>query len=151
MKINQIITEGPKNFDDMQMNNDNKQKDINYFYNDHAPNTFGFPKVIDKFKEFNVIEFSKYPIKLLFLVDDQNIPLFYVAIKKYKDGIAIGNVRSVGKVKATEFYKYLITKYKTLYSDSKQTPDGKKIWSNLAKYYPELKITDTGNRLKATD
>jgi hypothetical protein len=67
-----------------------------------------------------------------------------------KDGVAIGNVRSNGTVKATEVYAMLVDKFGKLYSDLKQTPQGAKIWTSLAKFYPNIVIKDTGDRFLAT-
>ena len=87
----------------------------------------------------------------MFLVNANDQAVFYVTVKKMPDGgVAIGNVRSNGTVKATEVYNYLVNKHKKLYSDKHQTPEGRKIWRNLAKYYPNLNIVDTGPRLMAT-
>ena len=46
----------------------------------------------------------------------------HVAYSTMDKGIAVGNVRSNGKVRATEVYAYLVDKFGTLYSDDPQTP-----------------------------
>jgi hypothetical protein len=86
----------------------------------------------------------------MFLVDNKDRAVFYVAFTNMKDGVAIGNVRSNGTVRATEVYAFLVNKFKTLYSDKHQTPQGRKIWTDFAKFFPNIKVTDTGERLKAT-
>jgi cytidylate kinase len=86
----------------------------------------------------------------MFLVDNNDKAVFYVAYSQFEKGVAIGNVRSNGTIKATEVYAMLVDKFGTLYSDLKQTPQGAKIWSSLAKFYPNIVIKDTGDRLIAT-
>jgi dephospho-CoA kinase len=86
----------------------------------------------------------------MFLVNNQDQAVFYVMYSKFDNGVAIGNVRSNGTVKATEVYAYLVDKFGTLYSDDSQTPQGSKIWTSLAKFYPNIDVKDTGGRFVAT-
>ena len=86
----------------------------------------------------------------MFLVNNQDQAVFYVAYSKFKEGIAVGNVRSNGTVRATEVYKMLVDKFGTLYSDAHQTPQGRKIWTDLARFFPDLTVKDAGDRLVAT-
>ena len=44
----------------------------------------------------------------------------------------------------------MVDKFGTLYSDNKQTTQGRKIWADLAKFFPDIEVTDTGDRLQAT-
>lgn len=143
------IEEGPKDFDDMKLDTKGKQDSIDYFYKVHAP-SMGKPVKAGKLGSHDIVTVTKGPTTLMFLVDANDSAVFYVAFDKYQDGVAIGNVRSNGTVKATDVYAYLVKKYGKLYSDAHQTPSGRKIWDNLSKY-TKLKVTDVGDRLVATE
>lgn len=149
-KKGKSIDEGPKDFDNMNLDQKGKQDSIDYFYHTHAP-TFGKPTKAGSFKGHNVVTFKTPDGTLMFLVNRNDQVVFYIGLTKMPDGVAVGNVRSNGTIKATEVYRYLVSKYGKLYSDKHQTPDGRKIWANLAKYNPELKISDIGDRLMATE
>jgi cytidylate kinase len=142
--------EAPQGFASMNLDAQKVQQSIDYFYTDHAPNNIGGRKEEGSFKGFKIVSFTKAPDTLMFLVDNNDKAVFYVAYSKLKDGVAVGNVRSNGTVKATEVYASLVDKFGKLYSDLKQTPQGAKIWNSLAKFYPNLAIKDTGDRLVAT-
>src|SRR6056300_1512344 len=142
--------EAPQGFASMNLDANKVQQSIDYFYTDHAPNNIGGRKEEGSFKGLKIVSFTKAPDTLMFLVDNNDQAVFYVAYSKLKDGVAIGNVRSNGTVKATEVYAMLVDKFGKLYSDLKQTPQGAKIWTSLAKFYPNLAIKDTGDRLVAT-
>ncbi len=144
------LKEAPQDWGDMKLDGDKTQQSIDYFYTDHAPNKFGNQRDAGNFKGFNVVTFTKGADTLMFLVDNKDRAVFYVAFTDMKDGVAIGNVRSNGTVRATEVYAFLVDKFKTLYSDKHQTPQGRKIWTDFAKFFPNIKVTDTGERLKAT-
>ena len=143
------VEEGPKDFGDMKLDAKGKQDSIDYFYKDHAP-SMGKPVKAGKLGSHDIVTVTKGPTTLMFLVDANDSAVFYVAFDKYQDGVAIGNVRSNGTVKATDVYAYLVKKYGKLYSDKHQTPSGRKIWDNLSKY-TKLKVTDVGDRLVATE
>ena len=143
------VEEGPKDFDDMKLDAKGKQDSIDYFYKVHAP-SMGKPVKAGKLGSHDIVTVTKGPTTLMFLVDANDSAVFYVAFDKYQDGVAIGNVRSNGTVKATDVYAYLVKKYGKLYSDAHQTPSGRKIWDNLSKY-TKLKVTDVGDRLVATE
>ena len=143
------LEEGPKDFDDMKLDAKGKQDSIDYFYKDHAP-SMGKPVKAGKLGSHDIVTVTKGPTTLMFLVDANDSAVFYVGFDKYQDGVAIGNVRSNGTVKATDVYAYLVKKYGKLYSDKHQTPSGRKIWDNLSKY-TKLKVTDVGDRLMATE
>jgi hypothetical protein len=142
--------EAPQGFASMNLDANKVQQSIDYFYTDHAPKNIGGRKEEGSFKGLKIVSFTKAPDTLMFLVDNNDQAVFYVAYSQFEKGVAIGNVRSNGAVKATEVYAMLVDKFGTLYSDLKQTPQGAKIWSNLAKFYPNLAIKDTGDRLIAT-
>ena len=143
------IDEGPKDFDDMKLDSKGKQDSIDYFYHEHAPK-FGQPVKAGRLGSYDIVTFLKGNLSLMFLVDNKDQAVFYIAFEKYKDGVAVGNVRSNGTVKATEVYSYLVKKHGKLYSDGHQTPSGRKIWDNLTQY-TNLTVTDVGDRLMATE
>jgi cytidylate kinase len=134
----------------MNLDADKLQQSIDYFYTDHAPKNFGSARNEGNFKGLKVVTFTKGNDTLMFLVNNDDQAVFYVMYSKFDDGVAIGNVRSNGTVKATEVYAYLVDKFGTLYSDDSQTPQGSKIWTSLAKFYPNLDVKDTGGRFVAT-
>ena len=144
------LKEAPQDWGDMKLDGDKTQQSIDYFYTDHAPNKIGNRRDAGNFKGFNVVTFTKGSDTLMFLVDNKDRAVFYVAFTDMQDGVAIGNVRSNGTVRSTEVYAFLVDKFKTLYSDKHQTPQGRKIWTDFAKFFPNIKVTDTGERLKAT-
>jgi hypothetical protein len=144
------ISEGPSDWEPMNLDQAGKQKEIDYFYKEHAPK-YGNPRKVGTLAGHDVVAITKDRFRFIFLVNSKDQAVFYMAIRKMPDGVfAVGNVRSNGTVKATDVYNYLVNKYKKLYSDKHQTPEGRKIWDNLAKYYPNLKIVDTGPRFMAT-
>ena len=149
-RVNENLKEAPKDWGDMKLDGDKVQQSIDYFYTDHAPNNIGGRKEEGYFKGLKVVAFTKGNDTLMFLVNNQDQAVFYVAYNKFEGGVAIGNVRSNGTVKATEVYKMLVDKFGTLYSDAHQTPQGKKIWTDLTRFFPDLTVKDVGDRLVAT-
>jgi len=148
--LDDLMSEAPTARDSMNLDADKLQQSIDYFYTTHAPKNFGAARTEGNFKGLKVVTFTKVNDTLMFLVDNQDQAVFYVMYSKFDNGVAIGNVRSNGTVKATEVYAYLVDKFGTLYSDDSQTPQGRKIWTSLAKFYPNLDVKDTGGRLVAT-
>ena len=144
------VFEGPKNFADMKLDN-NIQQELDYYYTGHAPANIGGRKDVGSLKGLDIVTFNNGTNTLMFLVNKDDTAVFYVAYRPFGKGVVIGNVRSNGTVRATEVYAYLVDNFGTLYSDTKQTPQGRKIWDNLAKFYPNLSVIDVGNRLKATN
>ena len=144
------LEEAPKDWGDMKLDSDKLQQSLDYFYTDHAPNQIGNRREEGNFKGLKIVSFTKGNDTLMFLVNNQDQAVFYVAYSKFKEGIAVGNVRSNGTVRATEVYKMLVDKFGTLYSDAHQTPQGRKIWTDLARFFPDLTVKDAGDRLVAT-
>ncbi len=148
--LDDLMTEAPTARDSMNLDADKLQQSIDYFYTTHAPKNFGAARTEGNFKGLKVVTFTKVNDTLMFLVNNQDQAVFYVMYSKFDNGVAIGNVRSNGTVKATEVYAYLVDKFGTLYSDDSQTPQGSKIWTSLAKFYPNIDVKDTGGRFVAT-
>ena len=84
----------------------------------------------------------------MFLVNNEDRAVFYVAYSTFEDGVAIGNVRSNGTVKA-EVYAMLVDKFGTLYSDVHANTRPPK-YGAVGKVFSNLEIKDTGDRLMAT-
>ena len=128
------------------------QKNVNYFYYDHAPEK-GTRKELGKWftdegKEYDLVMYDRPPSRLYFLVSNDE-PKAYVAISPFADGWAVGNVRKTsGGFKISEFYEYLIQQLGILYSDKAQTSAGRKIWKHIP--HEEVPTKDGGTRLKAT-
>ena len=142
------VKEGPEDFDAMAMTPDKLQQSLNYFYTEHAPG-IGKPKIVGTLRGNNVVVFNHPSVALYFLVDKSNTPNLYLALTRHKDGMAVGNVRSNGSVRATDFYDYILNNVTPkLYSDDHQTPEGRKLWQNFERHY-DVTVTDEGDRLVA--
>jgi|TARA_E500000318_G_scaffold26692_1_gene26723 hypothetical protein len=136
---------------------DEIQKSLDYFYKEHAPSKAKRQDLGDfkghQMALFTGGEFGKD--ELMFVVDKDDRAIAYVATNPHEDAYAIGNVRKVkgGGFYITDLYKWLVDKYGTLYSDSKQTTAGESIWKRLQQD-PEVQIEEpsdeTGNRWRAT-
>ena len=142
-----------EDFPDITNNQTEIQKSLNYFYNEHAPSMAKGKKIGQEFG-YDVIRFDIGAGELFyFLVDSKNIPKAYIALNPLEDGIQVGNVRKTrGGFRITELYKWLIKQHGKLYSDTKQTSAGRKIWANL-KNEENIKVTQTdlpGRPLLAT-
>jgi hypothetical protein len=153
VRIEEIVAsleEGPKDFPDMSLNQDQKKAELDYFYREHVPAKCGNPKSEGTLFNHKLVTFQKGPLIFHFLINQDDEPVFFIALKKYSGGVSVGNVRSLGIVRATDIYGHLIDQYGRLYSDYAQTPQGKKIWQNLAQSHSDIDIEDVGNRLVAT-
>jgi len=144
------MDEGPQDRDSMNLDSSKLQQSLDYFYTDHAPNQIGGRKEEGNFQGLKIVTFTKTPDTLMFLVNNKDQAVFYVGYIKFQDGVAIGNVRSNGTIRATEVYKMLVDKFGTLYSDNSQTPQGRKIWTDFARFFPDIEVKDTGDRFVAT-
>lgn len=149
------LDEGPEAFADIAISPKEIKDSLIYFLVKHAPERTAeageTPKTLGVLDTY--YDVVSYPInggQFLFLLDIGR-PVLYVAIDQYKDGVAIGNVRSTGKYPASKFYYYILKNISdVLYSDSAQTSGGRKVWADLAKHYPDVNVTDVGDRLRAT-
>jgi len=144
-------------FPDITSAQDEIQKSLDYFYQEHAPSK-GQRQDLGDFKGHQMVlftggEFGKD--ELMFVVDKDDRAIAYVATNPHEDAYAVGNVRKTkgGGFYITDLYKWLVDKYGTLYSDSKQTTAGESIWKRLQQD-PEVQIEEpsdeTGNRWLAT-
>ena len=100
-------------------------------------------------KKYEFTENGKDTMYLI-LVDEDDSPVFQTKLAQVDDGLAVVSTTSLGKVRATSVYKWVLdNESEVLYSDEKQTQGGQKLWKNLGATYPDLKITDAGERLRA--
>ena len=85
-----------------------------------------------------------------FLLDGET-PIFYIGTQPHKDGVITGNVRKSGgdDFRATDFYKELIDRHGVIYSDTMQSPGGRKIWKWL-KADDKVNVEEDGDRERAT-
>jgi hypothetical protein len=138
-------------FDNMNLSPEKIQQELDYFYTDHAlkqSKSKGVPA--GTFQDHKVVKFNVSGGVFYFLVKN-NVPDLYLALSKYQDGFAVGNIRSNGAVKATEFYNYILDNVtKKLYSDKSQTSQGRKIWTGLGEFFKDITVTDVSDRLVAT-
>jgi len=118
------------------------QKSLDYFYKEHAPSK-GERSDAGQWEGYNLVRFDIGGGEVFyFLVDNEDVPKAYVALQPLEDGMQVGNVRkTTGGFRVTDLYKWLIDQYGILYSDSKQTTDGQKIWTRL-KDDPELSVEE---------
>lgn len=141
-----------EDFPDITSDQSEIQKSLNYFYKEHAPSMAKGQKIGQEFGH-DIIRFDIGGGELFyFLVDNKDIPKAYVALNPLQDGIQVGNVRKTkGGFRITDLYKWIIDKHNVLYSDTKQTGAGRKIWARLdADSEVEVSQTDLpGKPLKA--
>jgi len=120
-------------FPDIATSQDEIQKSLDYFYREHGPSK-GQRKDIGEWKGYNMVKFDLPNEDILFFaVDNEDRARAYVAVEPFKESYAVGNVRKTkgGGFYTTDFYKWLVEKFGSLYSDSKQTTAGESIWNQL--------------------
>ena len=76
----------------------------------------------------------------IFVVDDKDNPLTYVALEPFREGLAVGNVRhlSGSGYYVTDVYASIARDCGVLYSDTKQTKGGEGIWRAMMKHSDKL-------------
>lgn len=141
-----------EDFPDITDDQSEIQKSLNYFYNEHAPSLAKGKKIGQEFGH-DIVRFDIGGGELFyFLVDSENIPKAYIALNPLEDGIQVGNVRKTrGGFRITDLYKWVIEQHGVLYSDTKQTTAGRKIWSKLGSL-EDVEVVQTdlpGKPLKA--
>ena len=161
--MKQLLTEWRKyikeveRFPDITSAQDEIQKSLDYFYQEHAPSK-GKRQDLGDFKGHQMVlftggEFGKD--ELMFVVDKDDRAIAYVATNPHEDAYAVGNVRKVydDAFSIADLYNFLVDRYGTLYSDSKQTTAGESIWQRLkqdSRVQVEEPSDETGNRWRAT-
>ena len=127
-------------FPDIATSQDEIQKSLDYFYQDHAPSK-GQRKELGEWNEHKMVAFELPEGDILFFaVDEQDRAKAYVSVESFRDSYSVGNVRKTHtepRFSAADMYKWLVEQFGTLYSDSKQTTAGEGIWQRLKQDHPE--------------
>ena len=130
-------------FPDIATSQDEIQQSLDYFYQEHAPKK-GQREDLGNWKGHNMVSFSLPGGDILFFaVDNEDRAKAYVAVEPFKEGYSVGNVRKTkgGDFYTTDLYKWLVDKFGSLYSDSKQTTAGEGIWRRLQQD-PEINVEE---------
>ena len=120
-------------FPDIATSQDDIQKSLDYFYQEHAPSK-GQREDLGEWKGHNMVKFDLSGGDMLFfVVDKTDRAMAYIAVAPFIEGYAVGNVRKTkgSGFYTTDFYKWLVDRFGNLYSDSKQTTAGESIWARL--------------------
>ena len=124
-----------EDFDDFATTQDEIQKSLDYFYQEHAPR-LGEPKELGDWKGHKMVAFELPKGGILFFaVDSSGRAKAYVAVNPFRESYAIGTVRKAHtepRFSAAELYMWLAERFGgSLYSDKAQTTGGKSIWAKL--------------------
>ncbi len=133
-----------EDYPDITNDQEKIQKSLDYFYNEHAP-SMGKGKKIGQEFGYDIVRFDVGGGDIFyFLVDSEGRAKAYVALNPLEDGMQVGNVRKTkGGFRITDLYKWIIDQHGVLYSDTKQTSAGRKIWKRL-KCDADVEVTRTG-------
>ena len=136
---------------DIATTQDEIQKSLDYFYQEHAPSK-GKRREMGDWKGHKMVAFDLPKGTILFFaVDEQDRAKAYVGVDRFRDSYSVGNVRKTkgGGFYTTDLYKWLADQFGTLYSDVKQTTAGESIWRRLQQD-PEVNVEEpseeTGGR-----
>ena len=136
---------------DIATTQDEIQKSLDYFYQEHAPSK-GKRREMGDWKGHKMVAFDLPKGTILFFaVDEQDRAKAYVGVDRFRDSYSVGNVRKTkgGGFYTTDLYKWLADQFGTLYSDVKQTTAGESIWRRLQQD-PEVNVDEpseeTGGR-----
>ena len=127
-----------EDFDDFATTQDEIQKSLDYFYQEHAPSK-GKPKELGDWKGHKMVSFKLPEGDILFFaVDDSGRAKAYVGVAPFKESYAVRVVNKAHtepRFSAAELYAWLAERFGgSLYSDKAQTTGGKSIWAK----FPEL-------------
>ena len=127
-----------EDYDDFAPSQEEIQKSLDYFYQEHAPSK-GKPKELGDWKGHKMVAFELPEGDMLFFaVDDAGRAKAYVGVAPFKESYAVGTVRKTHtepRFSAAELYVWLAERFGgSLYSDKAQTTGGKSIWAR----FPEL-------------
>lgn len=128
---------------DIATTQDEIQKSLDYFYQEHAPSK-GKRREMGDWKGHKMVAFDLPKGTILFFaVDEQDRAKAYVGVDRFRDSYSIGNVRKTkgGGFYTSELYKWVLEQFGTLYSDNKQTTAGESIWRRLMQD-PEVKVEE---------
>ena len=136
---------------DIATTQDEIQKSLDYFYQEHAPSK-GKRREMGDWKGHKMVAFDlPKGTMLFFAVDEQDRAKAYIGVDRFRDSYSVGNVRKTkgGGFYTTDLYKWLADQFGTLYSDVKQTTAGESIWRRLQQD-PEVNVEEpseeTGGR-----
>jgi hypothetical protein len=130
-------------FPDIATSQEDIQKSLDYFYQEHAPE-HAQPEDLGDWKGHEMVKFGLSDGTILFFaVDNEDSAKAYVAVAPFKEGYSVGNVRKTkgGGFYTTDLYKWLVDKFGSLYSDAKQTTAGEGIWRRLQQD-PEITVEE---------
>jgi len=131
-------------FPDIATAQDEIQKSLDYFYQEHAPSR-GQRRELGEWKGHQMVAFDLPGDTILFFaVDKQDRAKAYIAVSPFRDGYSVGNVRKTksGGFYITDLYKWVLDQIGgTLYSDTKQTTAGEGIWRRLQQD-PEVNVEE---------
>ena len=128
---------------DIATTQDEIQKNLDYFYQEHAPSK-GKRREMGDWKGHKMVAFDLPGDTILFFaVDKQDKAKAYVGVDRFRDSYSVGNVRKNkgGGFYTTDLYKWLADQFGTLYSDVKQTTAGESIWRSLEQD-PEVNVEE---------
>ena len=99
-------------------------------------------KGIGNFKVYSFSEGFLGSDSFVFVVDENDKPLTYVALKPFGEGLAISNVRHLrgNGYYVTDVYASIVKGCGVLYSDTEQTAGGESIWRAMIKFSKSLGI-----------
>ena len=130
-------------FPDIATSQEDIQKSLDYFYQEHAPK-IGQRENLGDWKGHTMVKFGlSNGEAFFFVVDSEDSAKAYVAVEPFKEGYSVGNVRKTkgGGFYTTDLYKWLVNKFGSLYSDAKQTTAGEGIWRRLQRD-PEIIVEE---------
>ena len=130
-------------FPDIATSQDEIQKSLDYFYQDHATSK-GQRKELGEWNAHKMVAFELPEGDILFFgVDEQDRAKAYVSVEPFRDSYSVGNVRKTkgGGFYTSELYKWVLEQFGILYSDSKQTTAGEGIWRRLQQD-PEVNVEE---------
>ena len=124
-------------FDDFADTPEKIDKNLQYYYREHAPNK-GKRKDLGEWKGNQLVVFLlSEDNKFFFVVNENDEPLAYIAVAPFRESYSIGNMSKKPGEKSffqTEFYEKVMEALGkgSLYSDSKQTTGGKGLWDRFS-------------------
>ena len=130
-------------FPDIATSQEDIQQSLDYFYQEHAPK-MGQREDLGDWKGHAMVKFGlPNGEAFFFAVDNEDRAKAYVAVEPFKEGYSVGNVRKTkgSGFYTTDLYKWLVNKFGSLYSDSKQTTAGEGIWKRLQQD-PEITVKE---------
>ena len=126
-----------EDFDDFADTPEKIDKNLQYYYREHAPNK-GKRKNLGEWKGNQLVVFLlSEDNKFFFVVNENDEPLAYIAVAPFRESYSIGNMSKKPGEKSffqTEFYEKVMEALGkgSLYSDSKQTTGGKGLWDRFS-------------------